>query len=199
MLHEGERWLTVDGELLAQVNLPPMPPHYGERLADGKAVAEIAPTIEWGYLIYLTIFRICQYFGEKEECQFCDINHNYREQIAAGRPYTGVKKVEDILAALDLIAARDTRAKAYTITGGSITSTLAGKSEVEFYTQYVEAIEERFPDRWIGKVVTQAWPKAGCAAAEGCRREDLSPELRGLGQGSVCGVLAGEEPVHRAR
>lgn len=159
VVHEGERWLTVDGELLAQVTLPPMPSHYGERLPDGKAVAEIAPTIEWGYLIYLTIFRICQYFGEKEECQFCDINHNYREQIAAGRPYTGVKKIEDILAALQFIADSNARAKAYTITGGSITSTLAGKSEVEFYTQYVEAIEQRFPDRWIGKVVTQAWPK----------------------------------------
>ncbi|HZD49084.1 MAG TPA: radical SAM protein, partial [Silvibacterium sp.] len=100
VMHEGERWVTVDGELLARVALPPMPSHYGERLPDGRPVAEIAPTIEWGYLIYLTIFRICQYFGEKEECQFCDINHNYREQIAARRPYTGVKKIEDILLAL---------------------------------------------------------------------------------------------------
>ncbi len=121
-----------------------MPAHYHERLPDGKRAAEIAPVIEWGYLIYLTVFRICQYFGEKEECQFCDINHNYREQIAAGRPYTGVKEVEDILAALEFLAATD-RAKAYTVTGGSITSKLAGKTEVEFYTQYVEAIERRFP------------------------------------------------------
>lgn len=160
VLHEGARWLTADGDLLAEVALPPMPPHYRDKLADGKSAAEIAPTIEWGYLIYLTIFRICQYFGEKEECQFCDINHNYREQIAAGRPYTGVKKVEDILAALDSIAASSSPAKAYTVTGGSITSTLAGETEVDFYTKYVRAIEERFPDRWIGKVVTQAWPKA---------------------------------------
>lgn len=159
-LREGERWLTVDGKPLAQVELPPMPAHYHERLPDGKRAAEIAPVIEWGYLIYLTIFRICQYFGEKEECQFCDINHNYREQIAAGRPYTGVKEVEDILTALEFLAATSDRAKAYTITGGSITSKLAGKTEVEFYTQYVEAIERRFPGRWIAKVVTQAWPKA---------------------------------------
>ena len=159
VLHEGERWLAVDGDLLARVSLPPMPAHYADRLSDGKTAAEIAPTIEWGYLIYLTIFRICQYFGEKEECQFCDINHNFREQIAAGRPYTGVKKVEDVLEALSFIAAKNDRAKAYTLTGGSITSTLAGKSEVDFYTEYVEAIERRFPDRWIGKVVTQAWPK----------------------------------------
>jgi len=155
---EGQRWLTVDGEKLSQVTLPPMPPHYRDRLADGRPVAEIAPTIEWGYLIYLTVFRICQYFGEKEECQFCDINHNYREQIKAGRPYTGVKKTDDILAALDRIAATDGPAKAYTLTGGSITSKLGGMTELEFYVQYVEAIESRYPGRWISKVVTQAWP-----------------------------------------
>ncbi len=160
VMQEGERWLTVDGEPLAQVELPPMPAHYHELLPDGKRAAEIAPVIEWGYLIYLTVFRICQYFGEKEECQFCDINHNYREQIAAGRPYTGVKDSEDILAALELLAATGSRAEAYTITGGSITSKLAGETEVEFYSRYVEAIERRFPGRWIGKVVTQAWPKA---------------------------------------
>jgi len=159
VVHEGERWLTAGDELLAKVTLPSMPEHYGHRLEDGKSVAEIAPTIEWGYLIYLTVFRICQYFGEKEECQFCDINHNYREQIAAGRPYTGVKKVEDILAALEVIAGSNSATEAYTITGGSITSQLGGQTEVEFYSQYVEAIEKRFPNRWIGKVVTQAWPK----------------------------------------
>lgn len=159
VLHEGQRWLAIESELLARVALPPVPAHYGRHLSDGKPAGEIAPVIQWGYLVYLTIFRICQYFGEKEECQFCDINHNYREQIAAGRPYTGVKKIEDILAALDMIAETHGPAKAYTVTGGSITTNLAGKSEAEFYTQYVEAIENRFPGRWISKVVTQAWPK----------------------------------------
>lgn len=158
VVREEQRWLEIDGQKFAQVTLPPFPPYYAERLADGRAVAEIAPTIQWGYLIYLTVFRVCQYFGEKEECQFCDINHNYRQQIAAKRPYTGVKKVEDIVAAMAKIAATENPSKAYTITGGSVTSQLGGETEVEFYTKYVEAIESRFPGRWIGKVVTQAWP-----------------------------------------
>lgn len=158
VVHEEQRWLEIDGQRFAQVALPPFPPYYADRLSDGRAVAEIAPTIQWGYLIYLTVFRVCQYFGEKEECQFCDINHNYRQQIAAKRPYTGVKKVEDIVAAMESIAAVENPSKAYTLTGGSVTSQLGGESEVEFYTKYVEAIETRFPRRWIGKVVTQAWP-----------------------------------------
>jgi hypothetical protein len=48
------------------------------------------------------------------------------------------------------------KSRAYTITGGSITSQLQGQGEVEFYCRYVEEIEKRFPGRWISKVVVQA-------------------------------------------
>jgi hypothetical protein len=155
---DGALWLHADDQPIAEVGLHDLPPYYRAQLPDGRHVAEIAPTIEWGYLLYLTIFRVCQYYGAKEECQFCDINNNYRQQIEQKRPYTGVKPVADILAALEIVDASGGESQAYTITGGSITSTLRGKNEVEFYTEYVEAIESRFPGRWISKVVTQAWP-----------------------------------------
>jgi hypothetical protein len=157
---DGALWLHADDRPIAEVGLRDLPAYYRELLPDGRPVAEIAPTIEWGYLLYLTVFRVCQYFGAKEECQFCDINNNYRQQIQQGRPYTGVKSVPDVLTALERIDATDSSSRAYTLTGGSVTSTLGGKSEVEFYAQYVEAIESRFPGRWISKVVTQAWPVA---------------------------------------
>ncbi|MEV5215712.1 radical SAM protein, partial [Streptomyces albidoflavus] len=48
---------------------------------------------------------------------------------------------------------------AYTLTGGSITSQVQGKDEADFYGQYAKAIEDRFPGRWIGKVVAQALPR----------------------------------------
>ncbi|MGH9481365.1 MAG: hypothetical protein ACRD1L_04680 [Terriglobales bacterium] len=151
--------LRLDGEALSGIRFPPVPEYYTRTLASGKRVIEIAPTIEWGYLVYLTVFRICQYFGDQEECQFCDINNNYRQQIQAGRPYTGVKSVEEILEALEIIAATDSASRAYTITGGSVTSQLKGQPEAEFYAQYAAAIESRFPGRWIGKMVTQALPR----------------------------------------
>jgi hypothetical protein len=155
---EGALWLHVGEEPIAEVDLRDLPQYYREKLPDGRPVAEITPTIEWGYLLYLTVFRVCQYYGAKEECQFCDINNNYRQQIEEKRPYTGVKSVADIVAALERVNASDSESRAYTLTGGSITSTLRGMNEVEFYAQYVEAIENRFPGRWISKVVTQAWP-----------------------------------------
>jgi hypothetical protein len=146
---------------LADVLLPEFPAYYGVPLASGKPVADIAPTIEWGYLIYLTAFRLCQYFGAEEECVFCDINHNYRQQKHEGRPYTGVKSIDEILEALAIIHQTDTQglSHAYTVTGGSVTNHLGGLKEAEFYAQYAKAIEEKFPKRWIGKAVVQALPK----------------------------------------
>ena len=95
--------LLLEGRVLADVGLPPMPEYYRHALANGKTVMETAPTIQWGYLIYLTVLRLCQYFGAKEECGFCDINHNWRQHKREGRPYTGIKPIEDVLEALAII------------------------------------------------------------------------------------------------
>src|SRR5688572_25990801 len=157
----GELVLSLDGRPVANVAVPPLPEYYRHPLANGKTVMETAPTIQWGYLIYLTVLRLCQYFGAKEECQFCDISHNWRQHKRAGRPYTGVKAVEEVLEALTIIEQYDTEgtSHAYTLTGGSITSQVDGLGEAEFYGRYARAIEEHFPGRWIGKVVAQALPK----------------------------------------
>jgi hypothetical protein len=158
----GELRLMLEGREVADVGLPPMPDYYRHELSNGKTVMETAPTIQWGYLIYLTVLRLCQYFGAKEECGFCDINHNWRQHKKAGRAYTGVKPVHDVLEALALVDRYDTAkvSQAYTLTGGSITSTVDGLAEADFYGRYAQAIEERFPSRWIGKVVAQALPRA---------------------------------------
>jgi hypothetical protein len=158
---DGVLRLSLEGAPMAEVALPPMPEYYRHRLANGKSVMEIAPTIQWGYLVYLTVLRLCQYFGAKEECKFCDINHNWRQHKQAGRPYTGVKPVEEVLEALEIIDRFDVDrlSHAYTLTGGSVTSKVDGLAEAEFYGRYARAIEERFPGRWIGKVVAQALPR----------------------------------------
>ena len=158
---DGALRLSLEGREIADVTLPPMPEYYRHTLANGKTVMETAPTIQWGYLVYLTVLRLCQYFGAHEECRFCDINHNWRQHKREGRPYTGIKPVADVLEALELIDRYDTaRASvAYTLTGGSVTSTVDGLAEADFYGRYAQAIEERFPGRWIGKVVAQALPR----------------------------------------
>ena len=158
---EGESLvLRCGGETISRIDLQEIPDYYQKNLTSGQPVHEVAPTIEWGYLVYLTVYRKCQYFGFKEECHFCDINENYRQQVSAGRPYRTVKPQEDVLEALAIIDDVDDNSKAYTLTGGSIIRNLRGQGEAEFYASYARAIEERFSGRWIPKAVTQALPVA---------------------------------------
>lgn len=78
--------LLCEGVILAEVEFPPIPEYYKYKLSSGK-ISEIAPSIEWGYLVYLTVYRLCQYWGKDEECRFCDLNENYRQQKENGRVY----------------------------------------------------------------------------------------------------------------
>lgn len=161
----GNVVLLLQNEPLSKVLYPPIPEYYKEQFSFDKPIGEVAPAIEWGYLIYLTVFRNCQYFGKDEECQFCDINHNWRQQKREGRPYTGVKDPAHIVEALEKIAASDSTAKAFTITGGSVTGKLSGKDEVEFYLQYVRAMSDKLKERFISKMVIQAWQLDDCRKA----------------------------------
>lgn len=49
-----------------------------------------------------------------------------------GRPYTGVKDIEDILEVLSWIDSEDHTAKVYTITGGSVITSLKKKMKSIF-------------------------------------------------------------------
>lgn len=158
-IDEGFLSLVCEGTMLARLEFPPIPAYYDSRLSSGKKISEIAPAIEWGYLVYLTVYRLCQYWGKTEECRFCDLNENYRQQREQGREYTAVKSIEDVVEAMSYINEHDTVSKAYTVTGGSITTTLQGMREAEWYARYAEAIESRFQGRWIPKAVVQAFPK----------------------------------------
>src|ERR1051325_10885386 len=59
---DGTLRLSLEGRAIADLTLPPMPEYYRHALANGKTVMETAPTIQWGYLIYLTVLLLCQYF-----------------------------------------------------------------------------------------------------------------------------------------
>ncbi len=159
---EGKLQLYCGDFALADVDFHPLPTFYDSPLSSDKKISEIAPVLEWGYLIYLTVFRLCQYWGKEEECQFCDINENYRQQKQSGRAYTGVKKISDIIEALEIIQQKDTVAKAITITGGSITGQLSGRNELEFYLQYAREIKSRFGNHWIVKAVVEAFNREDC-------------------------------------
>ena len=170
-----------------------MPEYYRHTLANGKTVMETAPTIQWGYLIYLTVLRLCQYFGAQGGVRVLRHQPQLAPAQAGGPPVHRASSRSRTCSRRwrSSTATTPTKAsKAYTLTGGSVTSTVDGLAEADFYGRYAQAIEERFPGRWIGKVVAQALPQRGRAALQGLRDHDLPPELRGLGQAALRAHLA---------
>ncbi len=192
---EGRITLHCDGNWVGDVTYHPIPSFYHEPLSSGKAMGEVAPVLEWGYLIYLTVYRMCQYFNKEEQCQFCDINRNFIQQRKAGKPYTGIKTVPEIIEALAHIDRMDQRAQAYTLTGGSIITDLQGVDEVDFYVQFIEAIEERFPRRWISKAVVQAFEPKDCQRLKDAGLQIYHPNYEVWGEKLFNAICPGKARV----
>ena len=137
----GQTVLTVDGEVVAHVRIPKTPDYYLKNLPDGTPYHEIV-----AFASFITIFRNCQYWGAKEECKFCDINENARA-MKLSRDFTlkaPVKSVADVVTVCKYVAADAQKIGAgqgFVLSGGTITKTLHGKSEADFYVPYIEAIK----------------------------------------------------------
>jgi hypothetical protein len=138
---DGRFVLTVDGQAVSQVRIPKTPEYYNKSLPDGTPYHEIV-----AFASFITIFRNCQYWGAKEECKFCDINENAR-QMKLSRDFTltaPVKSVEDVVTVCKYVAEDAKKIGAgqgFVLSGGTITKTLHGKSEPDFYVPYIEAIK----------------------------------------------------------
>jgi len=139
---DGRLVLTTEGRVLAEVRYPKTPDYYAKSLPDGTPYHEIV-----AFGTFITIFRNCQYWGAREECKFCDINENAR-QMKLSRDFTltaPVKSVQDVVQVCDEVASDARRlgvsAPGFVLSGGSITKTLHGKSEVDFYEEYIRAIK----------------------------------------------------------
>jgi len=143
--------LTEDGREIAAVEYPPLPRYYGKKFEDGTLYEEVIPLRCNNLLAFNNLFRICQLWGEKEECKFCDINWNAREREKHGIKWTrdkAFKSVEQVAEVAEEIFIRDgylpgPRPHAIFLTGGTILGTLAEKTEDEFYLSYIDAIRER--------------------------------------------------------
>lgn len=111
------------------------------------------------------VFLMCQHWGPKEECRFCDINENWRMTHERGQatrklPYTDPHQVAEVVAEIFREEREPVdRPVGVFIDGGSITTKLAGLSEDDFYLQYVELIREKIGIRWPIHIATAPKPK----------------------------------------
>ena len=140
---DGRLVMTTEGHIVSEVRFPKTPDYYAKSLPDGTPYHEIV-----AFGAFITIFRNCQYWGAKEECKFCDINENAR-QMKLSRDFTlaaPVKSLEDVMLVCEEVISDARRlgvaGPGFVLSGGSITKTLHGKSEVDFYEEYIRAIKD---------------------------------------------------------
>lgn len=152
---DGRLSLTAEGITLAEAGFYRQPPYYSKAFPDGVLYWEVVPLLGFGSLPFVTVNKICQLWGSKQECKFCDINENVRQKKDYGTPFTinkAHKDVQQIAQVMEEIFREkeetpEDRVAGYCVSGGTILNEAGGRGEIDFYLQYVRAIKERIGNR----------------------------------------------------
>lgn len=167
---DGRLMLSASGNPVAEVEYPVRPRYYDKKFEDGTLYQEVIPLRAHNLLAFNTLYRVCQFWGEKEECKFCDINWNARERgkhgiaYTRGKAYKSIEQVAEVAAEIFLQEGYLPGPRPHTVllTGGTMLRKVDGKSEEEFYTSYVAAIRERIGYRTPILLQTGAKDKETC-------------------------------------
>lgn len=162
---DGKATICENGVPIAEAIYPRKPAYYGRTFSDGLRYEQVIPLLYDSYA-FITTFRACHYWGDKEECKFCDINYNLREvRRLTGNHVTAdaVKdkaKVVEVLDAMNREPDPAQRMITIIMTGGSIVRSLRGGPDnaADFNIPYVQAIRERIGNRIPIVMITESQP-----------------------------------------
>jgi hypothetical protein len=164
-LVDGVPTIHEHGIPLAQATYPTKPAYYGRTFPDGTKYEQVIPLLYDSYA-FITTLRACHYWGDKEECRFCDMNYNLREvRKLTGDHVTAdaIKDKDKVVAVLAAMAQEPDPAKrmiTILMTGGSIVRKVRGGAEdaAHFNLPFVEAIRERIGRRIPIVLIIEAQP-----------------------------------------
>ncbi len=138
----------------------PRPKYWDKYFEDGTPYRELSKAEA-----HPIVFKMCQHWGPKEECKFCDINVNWRMAHERGQakmkqPYANPQQVAEVIAEIFREEREPVdRPVGVFIDGGTILGKVAGLEESEFGLQYVEAIREQIGIRWPIHLALHPKPK----------------------------------------
>ncbi len=163
-LKDGKPALCAEGMPVAMLwPFQRRPAYFDKQFPDGTRYGDVVTPPGPTRQAYVVAFNSCQYWGQKEECRFCDINENYRAKKAMGlrqvKPFKDPVQVGEVL---DEMFHREQWEPGYGpsyvfLNGGSITDKLDGVSETEFYLRYVREARAKLGTHW--PVYLQMRPK----------------------------------------
>lgn len=159
---DGKVFIREGDNVVAEAEYPKAPKYYSMAFDDGTKYAEVVAMAH--NVAFCTLYRVCQYWGEKAECKFCDINENIRQGRKSKRLFVpkAFKPLEQVVEVMEEIFLRgqdwgEKRPIAVILTGGAILTDVNGRKEQDFYLRYVEAIREKIGYRW--PLTLQTGPK----------------------------------------
>ena len=164
-VQDGRTVITQDGIVVADAVYPEKPAYYGRTFEDGLMYEQVVPLLYNSYA-FITTFRACHYWGDKEECRFCDINYNLREIRRLTGEHVTADAIKDSGKCVEVLAAMaaepDPHNRLITIimTGGSIVRKVQGGPDnaADFNAPYVAAIRERIGHRVPIVMITESQP-----------------------------------------
>jgi len=162
---DGKTVICQHAVPVAEVQFLTKPWYYGKSFADGLHYEQVIPLLYNSYA-FITTFRACHYWGDKEECKFCDINYNLRELRTLTGDHVTPAAIKDIGQVVEVLAAMaeepDPAKRMITIimTGGSIVRKMRGGADnaTDFNIPYVEAIRARIGRRIPIVMITESQP-----------------------------------------
>lgn len=162
---DGKTVVCEQGIPVAEAVYPSRPAYYGRTFPDGMRYEQVIPLLYNSYA-FVTTFRACHYWGDQEECRFCDINYNLRELHKLTGDHVSPDAVKDVGKVVDVLEDMshepDAAKRMITIimTSGSIVRKVRGGADnaTDFNLPYVEAIRERIGRRIPIVMITESQP-----------------------------------------
>lgn len=155
-VREGEKLIPI-------VDLHPFrprPKYWDKHFEDGTPYRELSKAEA-----HPIVFKMCQHWGPKEECKFCDINENWRMAHKRGqakmkKPYSDHQQVAEVIAEIFREEREPLdRPVGVFIDGGTVLEKVGGFEEEDFSLRYVEAIREKIGVRWPIHIALHPKPK----------------------------------------
>jgi len=164
-LIDGKPTICQHGVPLAEAVYPSKPSYYGRTCADGTRYEQVIPLLYDSYA-FITTFRACHYWGDKEECRFCDINYNLRELRKLTGDHVTADAIKDVGKLVEVLGAMseepDPSKRMLTVlmTGGSVIRSIRGgaSNPTDFTLPYVEAIRAKIGRRVPIVMITESQP-----------------------------------------
>lgn len=121
------------------------PEFYSKKLSDGSLMKAVVQVGGIDRLICCT-YEYCEFWTTHDECRYCDISAHTKATRKRGEDRVMRKRPEQLTEAFKE-ALKDPQFRHTSLTGGTVLGKFHGRTEVELWEEYLNALRDAFPNR----------------------------------------------------